>query len=111
VEESEKAVEKTYVIAYICRNPKEKTMPATTVTDFRANIASMLDRVTEDHVPLIITRTGKKNTVVVSEEDWMGMQETLYLMSSPANAERLLRSIDELNAGLGVVRELIEPAA
>lgn len=108
--ESEKAVENLYVIAYIHANPKENTMPATTVTDFRANIASMLDRVTEDHVPLIITRTGKKNAVVVSEEDWMGMQETLYLMSSPANAERLLRSIAELDAGLGVVHELIEPA-
>jgi antitoxin YefM len=106
--ESEKRVVILYVITYIRTNPKENSMPATTVTDFRANIARMLDRVTEDHVELIITRTGKKNAVVVSEEDWRGMQETLYLMSSPANAERLLRSIAELDAGLGVVHELIE---
>ena len=84
-------------------------MRATSVTDFRANIASMLDDVVDDHVPLIITRSGKDNVVVVSQRDWEGMQETLHLMSSPANARELLASIAELRAGGGVERELIDP--
>ena len=84
-------------------------MRVTSVTDFRANIASMLDDVVDDHVPLIITRSGKDNVVVVSQSDWEGMQETLYLMSSPANARELLASSAELRAGGGVERELIDP--
>jgi antitoxin YefM len=83
-------------------------MRATTVTDFRANIATFLDDVSNDHVPLFVTRNGGRNVVVVSAEDWAGMQETMYLMSSPANARELLDSIAELNAGKGQVRQLIE---
>jgi antitoxin YefM len=83
-------------------------MRATTVTDFRANIATFLDDVSNDHVPLFVTRNGGRNVVVVSAEDWAGMQETMYLMSSPANARELLDSIAELDAGKGQVRELIE---
>jgi antitoxin YefM len=83
-------------------------MRATTVTDFRANIATFLDDVSNDHVPLFVTRNGGRNVVVVSAEDWAGMQETMYLMSSPANARELLDSIEELNAGKGQVRQLIE---
>jgi antitoxin YefM len=83
-------------------------MRATTVTDFRANIATMLDHVTNDHVPLFVTRNGGRNVVVVSAEDWAGMQETMYLLQNPANARELLDSIAELNAGKGQVHELIE---
>lgn len=83
-------------------------MRAVSVTDFRANIATMLDHVTNDHVPLIVTRSGGRNVVVVSQEDWAGMQETMYLMSSPANAERLLEAVADLKAGKGEMHELIE---
>ncbi len=83
-------------------------MRATTVTDFRANMATMLDHVSNDHVPLFVTRNGGRNVVVVSAEDWAGMQETVYLLSSPANARELLDSIAELNAGKGQVHQLIE---
>jgi antitoxin YefM len=83
-------------------------MRATTVTDFRANIATMLDHVTNDHVPLFVTRNGGRNVVVVSADDWAGMQETVYLLSSPANAERLLEAVAELKAGKGIAHDLIE---
>lgn len=83
-------------------------MRATTVTDFRANIATFLDHVSNDHVPLFVTRNGGRNVVVVSADDWAGMQETLYLLQNPVNARELLDSIAELNAGKGQVRELIE---
>jgi antitoxin YefM len=84
-------------------------MRATSVTDFRANIKAMLDGVVDDHVPLIVTRTGKDSVVVVSQRDWEGMQETLYLMSSPANARELLASIAELRAGKSEEHDLIDP--
>ena len=86
-------------------------MRATSVTDFRKNITRLIDTVVDDHPPLIITRAGKENAVLVSERDWAGMQETLYLMSSPSNARGLLASIAELNAGKATPRDLIDPDA
>ena len=83
-------------------------MRAATVTDFRANIATMLDRVADDHMPLIVTRQGGRNVVIISEEDWNKIDETMYLLASPANAKNLLESIAELNAGKGEFHELIE---
>jgi antitoxin YefM len=83
-------------------------MRATTVTDFRANIATFLDDVSNDHVPLFVTRNGGRNVVVVSAEDWAGMQETMYLMSSPANAGRLLQAVGDSKAGKVEMHELDE---
>lgn len=88
------------MIAYI---PAMKVM---TSSEFRKSLSSSLDQVRDDHEPLLVTRPGG-NAVVVSEEHWSGMEETLFLMRSPRNAERLLRAIDELNEGKGVERELI----
>ncbi len=84
-------------------------MKSTTFSHLRANLAAMMDQVNDDHAPLLISRAGHKGAILVSEDDWSGMEETLYLLSSPKNAERLLRSIEELDAGKGVERELIEP--
>lgn len=84
-------------------------MKSTTFSHLRANLAAMMDQVNDDHAPLHISRAGRKGAILVSEDDWAGMEETLYLLSSPKNAERLLRSIEDLDAGKGVVRELIEP--
>jgi len=52
-----------------------------------------MDKVSDDRSPLIVTRRGGKAVVVLSLEEYRGMEETLYLMRSPANARRLLRSI------------------
>jgi antitoxin YefM len=84
-------------------------MRAKSISDFRKNIAADIDAAVEDHVPLIITRPGgKEAAVVMSLEDFNSWQETAYLLSSPANAERLRRSIADLDAGKGVERKLIE---
>ena len=67
-------------------------------TTARLTLASAMDAVIEDHTPLIITRGGDKAVVMMSLEDWNAWQETLYLLRSPANAERLLgatRDFDE----------------
>lgn len=84
-------------------------MRAKSISEFRKNIAADIDAAVEDHVPLIITRPGgKEAAVVMSLEDFNSWQETAYLLSSPANAERLRRSMADLDAGKGVERKLIE---
>lgn len=65
------------------------------ITKARANLYSLIDRVSNNHEQITIT-TKKKNAVLISEDDWIGMQETLHLMSSPINATRLLQAIDEI---------------
>lgn len=77
-------------------------------TEFRQNLASHLDEVVDGRAPLLVTRRGGKSVVVISEEEWRGMEETLHLMSSPRNAELLMQGIAELNAGKGVEHDLIE---
>ena len=84
-------------------------MRATSFTNLRKNLAAEIDSVNNDHEPVIITREGgKPSAVLMSLEDFASWQETSYLLSSPANAKRLLDSIAELDAGKGTVRELIE---
>ena len=84
-------------------------MRAKSISDFRKNIAADIDAAVEDHVPLIITRTGgKEAAIVMSLADFESWKETLYLLSNPANAKELRESIAELEAGKGVERNLIE---
>jgi len=77
-------------------------------TDLRANLSSVMDQVNDDHEPVIVTRAGGKPVVIVSLEDYDAMDETAYLLASPANREDLLKSIAQLNAGRVVVHDLIE---
>lgn len=80
-----------------------------TVSDFRANVAKYLDEVIADRTELVITRQNNESVVVIPLEDWEGIQETLYLLSNPANAAELRASIAELNAGDSAERELLKP--
>jgi antitoxin YefM len=83
-------------------------MDAITYSSARANLASTMDRVCNDHEPLIITRNGEKAVVMLSLEDYKALEETAYLLRSPANARRLMNSIAQLNAGKGTPRELAD---
>jgi antitoxin YefM len=84
-------------------------MRATSATDLRKNLAAELDKVHDDHEPVIIVRSGgKPAAVLMSLEDFASWQETEYLLRSPANAERLRRAIGELHAGKGRARELLD---
>ena len=81
-------------------------MDTTTYTALRANLASAMDRVCDDHEPLIVTRNGEQSVVMLSLEDYKALEETARLLRSPANAKRLLSAIAQLAAGKGVEREL-----
>jgi antitoxin YefM len=79
-------------------------------TELRQNLARYLDQVVDDRAPLLVTRQGGRgNVVILSADDYAGWEETVYLLSSPANAERLIASIEDIRAGKTTERELIEP--
>lgn len=75
-------------------------------SSFRQELASWLDRISADHIPARITRKSKESCVVMSESDYSSLMETLYLLSSPKNAERLNRSIKEYQNGKTISPEL-----
>ena len=81
-------------------------MDAITYSAARANLASTMDRVCDNHETLIITRNGEQSVVMLSLEDFKSLEETAYLLRNPANARRLLSAAGQLNAGKGVVRKL-----
>lgn len=82
-------------------------MALVSFTDLRQHMARYFDRVTEDREPLVVTRQGGKgNLVVMSEEEFSGWQETVHLLNSPKNAERLMASIRQIKAGGALEKEL-----
>ena len=83
-------------------------MHAITYSTVRANLASVMDRVCDDHEPLIITRNGEQAVVMLSLEDYKALEETSYLLRTPANAKRLLAAVTQLAANNGVERALVE---
>jgi antitoxin YefM len=84
-------------------------MDVLTYSDTRAKLKEVMDRVVEDRAPVLVTRKRGEAVVMVSLADWNAMEETLHLISSPANAQRLAAAIGQLEAGGGSERELIEP--
>jgi antitoxin YefM len=78
-------------------------------TELRANLAAYMDSVCDDRVPLLVTRQNARSVVLISEDDYEGLIETVHLLKSPANAARLMRSIREADEGKLIERELVEP--
>ena len=75
---------------------------------FRTNLAKTLDKVNDDHTPVLITRQNGKPAVVISLDDFHAYEETAYLMASPKNAQRLNDAIVEIESGHFLRRELDE---
>ncbi len=79
-------------------------MPTMTASEARANLYRLIDEVANSHQPLLIS--GKRNkAVLISEEDWQAIQETLYLLSVPGMRESvregMVTPIDECSEELG----------
>lgn len=83
-------------------------MPHVTLTELRANMAKHLDQIEADRTELVVTRQNHEPVVILPLSEFEGMRETLHLLSTPANADHLRRSIAELDAGKGIERTLIE---
>ncbi len=84
-------------------------MNVCTYTDLREHLRERLDQVHESRVPLLVTRQNAPSAVLIDKEEFDGIMETLHLLRSPVNAERLLRSIADAEAGQMEGRQLIEP--
>jgi antitoxin YefM len=83
-------------------------MDVLTYSDVRANLKDVMDRVVEDRTQIVVTRQKAEAVVMVSLEDWNAVQETMHLLSTPRNAERLRASMRQLDAGKGTERDLVE---
>ena len=76
-------------------------------TDLRQNLARYLDEALDSHAPITVTRQGKGDVVLLDAAEFAGLEETVHLLRSPANAERLLRSIRSAEAGLMTEHDLV----
>ena len=64
-----------------------------TYSEFRAHLATYLDQVVDDSLPLVVKRRNGKKVVIVDADHYNSMDETAYLMSSPANHKALMKAI------------------
>lgn len=83
-------------------------MDATTYTQARKNFAAVMNRVCDDHAPIIITRQNERPVVMISLEDYNAIEETLYLVKSSKNASRLAKSLGDLKERKTEKHDLIE---
>ncbi|MDH6311057.1 antitoxin YefM [Dysgonomonas sp. PFB1-18] len=74
-------------------------METASLSDFRANIKQLLDQTADSHEPLIVKRQQGEDIIVMSLSDYNSHRETVSLMSNPANAIKLMQSIEEHKAG------------
>jgi antitoxin YefM len=84
-------------------------MDVMTYTEVRANLKGVMDRVVSDRTQVVVTRQKSEAVVMMSLADWNAVEEMLHLLSTPSNAARLRRSIEQLEAGKGLERALSHP--
>jgi antitoxin YefM len=83
-------------------------MIAANYTEFRTKLKELLDAVEDDNETVIIKRSKGGGSVLISLEEYNSIMETAHLLSTEANAERLRKSIDQLQQGKGISRKIIE---
>jgi len=83
-------------------------LDALTYTTARQNLAKTMDKVCNDHAPVIVTRKSSNSVVIMSLEDYKALEETAYLLRSPKNARRLIESVAQLEKDQGTEKDLIE---
>ena len=81
-------------------------MNVITYTAARETLASTMDQVCMDRDPVIITRKREQAVVMISLEDYEALEETAYLLRSPANAKRLIASIEAAEEGSVLSKEI-----
>lgn len=83
-------------------------MKTLSYTAVRNSLARLMDKVNEDHAPVVITRQKGAPAVLISLEDFESWQETAYLLHSPAMARRLRRAVSQIEAGKAKPRKLLK---
>ena len=74
-------------------------MDSVSYSDLRQRLKAHMDRVCADRAPLLVTRRGGEAVVIMAQAEYESMEETMHLLSTPENAERLLRSVSQAEAG------------
>jgi len=77
-------------------------------TEARQNLSATMVQTVADRTPTLITRQNGEACVLISLEEYNALEETAYLLRSPANARRLMNSIDCLKRGQGIARNIAE---
>lgn len=77
-------------------------------TTFRSKLAQKMKEICDNHLGLIVTRKNHETVVVISLEDYRAMEETAYLLKSPANAKELMESVEEVKQGKTIKMKLFE---
>jgi antitoxin YefM len=85
-------------------------MDTVTYSHTRQHLAAIMDRVSDNRAPVLITRQNGEPVVMMSLADYDALEETAYLLRSPKNAKRLIASIEQLRDKGGVLRELVPDA-
>ncbi|HLU85369.1 MAG TPA: type II toxin-antitoxin system prevent-host-death family antitoxin, partial [Vicingaceae bacterium] len=93
---------------YICTSNKYFIMQITTVSDFRKDIKTYLDRVIKNFETLIINRGKDAGIVIMSLDEYNSLMATNHELSSRKNEKRLDAAIDKLKKGKSFSRDLIE---
>ena len=83
-------------------------MIAVNYTQFRNNMKSHMDLVTEDYETMVVTRKENKNVVILSEESYNNLMENIYVMGNKANYDWLMESKSQLETGRIRKHDLIE---
>ena len=83
-------------------------MLATSISDFRKDIKSYLDKVSNNFETLIINRGNDNNVVVISLDEYNSLNATQHELSSKVNEKRLDSAIEKLKTGVSFTKELID---
>ena len=83
-------------------------METTTDVEVLNNFTARMDQVCDNHMPLIVTRERTKPVVMLSLEEYNSFVETLYLLKSPKNADRLSKALIDLDAKRYLAKEIVE---
>lgn len=76
--------------------------------DAGGSFAAVIDEVSHQREPIGITRNGERKAVLISADEFASIEESLYLLSTPANAERIRQGIADFNAGKTAAHELCD---
>lgn len=85
-------------------------MDAVTYSHTRQHLAEIMNKVSDDHAPVLITRQAGKPVVMMSLDDYNALEETAYLLRSPKNAKRLMAAVEQLSNSGGVLRDMLPDA-
>lgn len=84
----------TYAVKYAIFSLRGKIMKCISITQARKNIYKLVEEVNQNHEPITVTNTKGNNAILISEEDWNSICETLYLESIPGMTEKIIEGIN-----------------